>query len=109
MCTVVWIGLILYKTGLVDKLTSPDNPATSSGQPSSGFEHMIKGGLYADKNSLNAVEEALGGDRVYEESVGPVEHTSVQQWQQLYFKHWPRLFGYYNVSLWGRYAPQHTS
>ncbi|XP_041365861.1 sterol regulatory element-binding protein cleavage-activating protein-like isoform X2 [Gigantopelta aegis] len=96
VCTVVWIGLILYKTGLVDKLTSPDNTGASSGPSTPGFGQM-------DKNSLNAVEEALGGDRMYEEALGPVEHTNVQQWQNLYFKHWPKLFAYYNISLWGRY------
>ena len=42
----------------------------------------------------------LGGK--YDDDTDSLEHTDLELWRQLSYKHWPTLFGYYNMSLCGR-------
>ncbi|XP_019630539.1 PREDICTED: sterol regulatory element-binding protein cleavage-activating protein-like [Branchiostoma belcheri] len=107
LCTVVWIALIVYNTGLVDQLTN----VTTSRQPSSSSDN---------KDSLRSLQEGL---QVQAESPRRNQDLDLERktdafwnfdgegegkeqkepWQDLSFRHWPKLFGCYNITLAGRY------
>ncbi|XP_012945124.1 sterol regulatory element-binding protein cleavage-activating protein [Aplysia californica] len=104
VCTVIWIILILHKTGLVDKLTGTD-------EQSSLPRHVVfrQGAAYSgvsvDMGSMRPEEEGHMGSALREDDLatGPVEHSNLEMWKLLSFNHWPGLFHYYNISLSGRY------
>ncbi|XP_071102680.1 sterol regulatory element-binding protein cleavage-activating protein-like [Haliotis cracherodii] len=112
LCTVIWIGLIVYKTGLVDQLTSPEGVILPTGSPSSPH-HLMKQEIYADKAQMKGVAgvyQGRGEEEAYtgrvgdeEETQGTPEHRNQESYLQLSPQHWPTLFSYYNISLAGRY------
>lgn len=92
VCTVIWIGLIVYKSGLVEHLTNS---------------------TIAINYSINQAKQNGGKDEYYgmsfpwgfleSEEISPVNHTEAELWKDLNHKHWLTMFGYYNISLYGRY------
>ncbi|XP_055959285.1 sterol regulatory element-binding protein cleavage-activating protein [Patella vulgata] len=105
VCTVIWIALIVYKSGLVDTLTS-QNESIQSNNPHPTVDSLLKAELLAEKTSKAPNEGMWGMGRVYEydDGIGPVEHTELELFDQLSYKHWQTLFGHYNISLLGSYV-----
>ncbi|XP_070211949.1 sterol regulatory element-binding protein cleavage-activating protein-like isoform X2 [Littorina saxatilis] len=110
VCTVIWIALIVYKTGLVEHIANLEDSPTSShpGGPQSHPlwpEHPNTADmLQEDGHGGAGVGWGMGrggGEDVLQ--TGLVEHTQLETWRGLSHKHWPRLFAFYNISLLGRY------
>ncbi|ESO96220.1 hypothetical protein LOTGIDRAFT_239368 [Lottia gigantea] len=103
-CTFVWIVLIFYKTGLVDKLTNQNHPTVSP--PTSTADSLLKDEMMDLPTTKFANEGLWGMGRafVYDDLIGPVEHTELELFNDLSYDHWPTLFGHYNISLFGHYV-----
>ncbi|KAK7488750.1 hypothetical protein BaRGS_00020047 [Batillaria attramentaria] len=113
VCTVIWILLILYKTGLVEQLANLEDTSISphSGpQPHHAWndqsltERLLERG---EEDGIPVTGLGMGWGRGgVEESleVGLVEHTQLETWRGLSHKHWPRVMALYNISLMGRYV-----
>ncbi|XP_060066336.1 sterol regulatory element-binding protein cleavage-activating protein-like [Ylistrum balloti] len=104
VCTVIWISLIVYKSGLVEHLTNSTSMINLS-----SYESIDKGRLpsqhHLQHNGHHKEDAGIGwswqpGE---EEDTRPVEHTQFDLWRQLNYKHWPTLFGYYNITLYGKF------
>ncbi|XP_076472128.1 sterol regulatory element-binding protein cleavage-activating protein-like [Babylonia areolata] len=118
VCTVIWIGLIVYKTGLVEHIANLEDSSSSPPHHPAHHPHPWSDSpLPTDmlRERMEKVEEEStgvigagwglgwgGGDDMLE--TGPVEHTQLEAWRGLSHKHWPRLFALYNLSLPGRYV-----
>lgn len=108
VCTVIWISLIVYKSGLVEHLA---NSTTILNLTSSSPLHNLDQDHTADHlhttQNGNGREDAGSGwswrPGEEEENTRPVEHTQFELWRQLSYKHWPTLFSYYNITLYGRF------
>ncbi|KAL8598351.1 hypothetical protein ACOMHN_047672 [Nucella lapillus] len=129
VCTVIWIGLIVYKTGLVEHIANLEDsspahhPHSPAHHPHSPAHHPHSPAHHPHSWSDSSLSSDMLRERVEEEGVGvtgvgwglgwvggedgleagPVEHTQLEAWQGLSHKHWPRLFASYNLSLPGRY------
>ncbi|KAL5006353.1 hypothetical protein ScPMuIL_015159 [Solemya velum] len=99
VCTVIWIALIVYKTGLVEHL------ARMAEEDSNGdirYTTMLPQDVYGHQNG----GEFTGTFKHPQEesnTVEPLEHNDLELWRRLSYNHWPMLFKYYNISLSGRY------
>ncbi|OWF39399.1 sterol regulatory element-binding protein cleavage-activating protein-like [Mizuhopecten yessoensis] len=106
VCTVIWISLIVYKSGLVEHLT---NSTSKINLTSSSFENLDKGQLASQQNSQQNGHQKEDAGIGWswrpgeEEDPRPVEHTQFDMWRQLNYKHWPTLFAYYNITLYGKF------
>ena len=113
VCTVIWIALIVYKTGLVEHIANLEDSSSHASAP----QHPAwpDPALTADllRERLERGEEdgpgPVGGGwgrgwGAGEEPLeaGLVEHTQLEAWRGLSHKHWPRLFAFYNISILGR-------
>lgn len=117
VCTVIWIALIVYKTGLVEQLANLEDSSMSS--PATGQQHLHQWGdhpfssdmmrersLEQEADSPSLLGKGMwwgrdGGEEPLE--AGLVEHTQLEAWRGLSHKHWPRLLALYNISILGRY------
>ncbi|XP_069110525.1 sterol regulatory element-binding protein cleavage-activating protein-like [Argopecten irradians] len=106
VCTIIWISLIVYKSGLVEHLTNSTSVINLTSAP---FENLDKGRLPSQhnpqQNGHQRDDAGIGwswrpGE---EEDSRPVEHTQFDLWRQLNYKHWPTLFSYYNITLYGKF------
>ncbi|CAG5116411.1 unnamed protein product, partial [Candidula unifasciata] len=103
VCTVIWIMLILYKAGLVDRLTGEEH---SRGTPRPSFPRQPGFESAPDMTSRQAEGDlslADAGRLEEEQKLALVKHTDLELWRQLSHKHWPIFFHSYNISLSGRY------
>jgi hypothetical protein len=88
--------LFVYKTSLVDEVSDTNTTTLAppgQGQPKLDLEGHKSGKVMRDK----IMEE---GQRWIQTLVSNPDHG---QWSRLSHNHWPTLFGYYNMSLLGRY------
>lgn len=88
--TVIWIILILYKAGLIAYLTKSIMSTID--------DSWLSKNMTGDENS----RLYLGGK--YDDDTGSLEHADLEMWRQLSYKHWPTFFGYYNMSVCGRFV-----
>lgn len=102
VCTVLWIILILYKAGIVDKLTGDDISSVPRPFNSKNFVDVgpATDSMRPDEDVVSQSGKSL---REEDQETGLVEHTDLELWRKLSNKHWPTLFHYYNISLSGRY------
>ncbi|BFZ00983.1 hypothetical protein BsWGS_04023 [Bradybaena similaris] len=102
VCTVIWIMLILYKAGLVDRLTGEEH---SHATPRPSFPSLP--GLESTLNRIGPTEDVgnltVVGRLEEEQRSALIKHTDLELWRQLSHKHWPVLFHSFNISLSGRY------
>ena len=110
---MIWIALIVYKTGLVEHITNLED-SSASPHHAGGPPHPLAWSdpaLASDMLRERGEEDGPGGaggwglgwgsrEEVLE--MGLVEHTKLETWRGLSHKHWPRLFAFYNVSILGR-------
>lgn len=108
MCSlVIWLGLLVYNSGLVEHFVQ--NTTYSS----SNFSYQVKPFLQAILNSANLTEKAqeattslFNGGSKNEQTLNidnRLQHQDFNLWQSLPTQHWTTLFGFYNISLLGRY------
>ncbi|GAB1599283.1 sterol regulatory element-binding protein cleavage-activating protein-like [Argonauta hians] len=88
MGTVIWIILILYKAGLIGYSLVDSIIA------------LVYGGLFKNSSSHYNEERLMGK---YDDDAGSVDHNDLEMWRKLSYKHFPTLFGYYNISIYGRF------
>jgi hypothetical protein len=93
---VIWIGLIVYKSGLVEHLTNCTIPYNHS-----SALHLSHSKQDGGKEEYYGMSFPWGFVDTDEEN-SPVNHTELELWKKLNHKHWLTLFGYYNISLYGR-------
>ncbi|XP_052801573.1 sterol regulatory element-binding protein cleavage-activating protein-like [Mya arenaria] len=106
VCSVIWIVLLVYKSGLVHHLTNSSFPTNGSVIPPSpdALEQIIKQQEQTTNGDVSRVVSPLAFFWLSEdEEVGSVRHTDVQTWRKLSPTHWLTLFSYYNISLTGKY------
>lgn len=103
-CTVIWIALIVYKSGVLEHLSSPtDKQAKNISQDATASEALSSD---EGRKAASPVSSQSGGSWWFQGELvdpdGAVRHTDVELWQHLSYKHWPTLFSYYNISLYGK-------
>jgi len=95
----------MYKTGLVEHITNTTDilNITAFNDPNPG-----QGAKVNEKNGIRDDSGPGWSWRQYEnlDSSNPVEHKDLEMWKQLSYNHWPTLFSYYNISLYGRSVVQ---
>ena len=96
VCTVIWIGLIVYKSGIMEHLT---NSTLAINHSTVDHDNHVK--QNGGKEEYYSISFPWGFVES-EEEVSPVNHTEVELWKDLNHKHWLTMFGYYNISLYGR-------
>lgn len=89
--TVIWIILILYKAGLIAYLTK-------------SIMSTIDDRWLLKNTSLDYAHNRSYLAGKYDAETGSLEHTDLEMWRQLSYKHWPTVFGFYNMSLRGRFV-----
>jgi hypothetical protein len=107
---VIWIVLLLYKTGLVEHLARLN--ATLEELAPHFIHHPLP---EKDQHQTWAPDaeilpsELIDHQRVLDDDVVPVyappphlSHTDGQLWEKLSHNHWPALLGVYNMSLFGK-------
>lgn len=104
-CTVIWIALIVYKSGVLEHLSAPaDNQAKNISQDATASEALSSD--EGRKAASPVSSHQSGGSWWFQgelvDPYGAVRHTDVELWQHLSYKHWPTLFSYYNISLYGK-------
>lgn len=105
VCTIIWIGLIVYKTGLVEHLTNTTQgvnityPKHHNEKASHSNEQVHRVEVQGSKDEISWSWAGSGED---DKAVRPVEHTDLELWKQLSYSYWPTLFSYYNISVYGR-------
>lgn len=103
---VVWIVVLVRSMGLVGKIT--DNPTNLGPNITDSVHPFIQ--MFTGHNG--SAEEA--GEEVPSPKDPPaaassshenanLHHSNVRLWEDLPTKHWTTLFGYYNISVAGRY------
>ncbi|KAH6940214.1 hypothetical protein HPB50_026336 [Hyalomma asiaticum] len=104
---VVWVVVLIQSMGIVTKLT--DN-TTNLGPNIAESVHPFIQMLTGHNSSEEALEEALSSQSSSSKEPLPshhenanLHHTNARLWEELPTKHWTTLFGYYNISVAGRY------
>lgn len=96
---MIWIVLILYKTGLFGHLAS--SLEREYGPLSLGTtQQSIKPPYLSHHMDYNGEQQAKPPEE--ESTDWSVRHDNLLLWKHLSNKHWPMLFGYYNLSIAGR-------
>lgn len=104
---VVWVVVLIQSMGIFTKLT--DN-TTNLGPNIADSVHPFIQMLTGHNNSEEALEEALTSQSSSSKEPLPshhenanLHHSNARLWEELPTKHWTTLFGYYNISVAGRY------
>ncbi|KAK3101013.1 hypothetical protein FSP39_000257 [Pinctada imbricata] len=101
VCTVIWIGLIVYKTGLVEHLANSTLSNMPAPKTTNGEAPKPQGvELNAGKDPTTASWFPWSQDQ---NKNGYLRHTDLELHKELSYKHWPTMFGYYNISLYGKF------
>ncbi|XP_052246747.1 sterol regulatory element-binding protein cleavage-activating protein-like [Dreissena polymorpha] len=107
VCTVMWILLILYKSGLVHHLTNTSLPGNGTEVPPSpdALEQIIKQQEQTNTGEQTRLDvlSPLTFWRGEVEDSGSVKHTNLETWRALSHTHWTTMFSYYNISIIGKY------
>ncbi|KAJ8314345.1 hypothetical protein KUTeg_008906 [Tegillarca granosa] len=110
-CTVIWISLIIYKVGLVQHITNTTN-ASMKIQDVTKLEKSVPSDTEVSKhvshsskkdNDPKNTQTQFSWKSFDEDAEDIILHKTTELWKELSYKHWPTLFGYYNISLVGRY------
>ncbi|KAK3733745.1 hypothetical protein RRG08_026859 [Elysia crispata] len=111
VCTVIWIILFLYKTGLVDKITGEQEVPETINRLSGVQSHPFEATSLSSADAPRPEDEVMSPPSPHsrgsiledEPQTGLVEHTNLELWRKLSPMHWPRLLRCFNISLTGRY------
>lgn len=108
VCTVIWIILIVYKTGLVHHLTGSQLTVNGTEMPPTvdDLEQIIQlqeQTSSSDTGKIAAISSLAFFWRHDVDDMGSVQHNDLETWRKLSHAHWTRLFGYYNISIVGKY------
>ena len=117
VCTVIWIGLLVYKTGLyVEHLKQMDENDTAISAALNKILHSegIEDFDYDDGEAPTRRSNGQGqgqGERLssmikegVQNSLVMLQHEDPMPWTHLSYQHWPQVFGYYNTSVAGRWV-----
>lgn len=100
---VVWIVVLIHSMGIVGKFTdSTGNFGPNLAESVHPFVQMLTG----HNASEEGVEDSIPKDQQQPQAHhvdANLHHTNTRLWEELPTKHWTTLFGYYNVSVAGRY------
>lgn len=110
---IVWIVLLVQHSGLIERLRTPQN-ATWAAAPGSGLPvQSLRSlpttpghpGFTSDsKKSFVTPPEVNTDDISNRAASSSLVHRKYLLWKDLPTNHWTTLFGYYNMSLSGRYV-----
>ncbi|ELU06614.1 hypothetical protein CAPTEDRAFT_96666 [Capitella teleta] len=103
-CVVIWVLLFVYKTSLVDEVSDNNSTSTTATlTPPMQDQGHAKLDLEVHKADLgkNVRDTIMGEGQKWIQTL--ISHEERGPWSQLSHSHWPTLFGYYNISLEGRY------
>ncbi|KAL4222496.1 hypothetical protein ACF0H5_018535 [Mactra antiquata] len=106
VCSVVWIILIVYKSGLVHHITNSSYTTNGSVIQVDDFENIIRlqeQTTTGDQSKINLLSPLAYFWRQDDIESGSVKHTDLESWRKLTHGHWLTLFGYYNNSIVGKY------
>jgi len=97
---VVWILLLVYKTGLVEQIDEL-RPVVSNGG-STSLDSAVHDGTNTGRAGLDETTDVytVAGTIV----TGTTRENHDEFWKSLSPNHWPTLFAYYNISLTGRFV-----
>ena len=109
-CTVVWIVLLVYKTGIVEHLTQTNLTDTFEDINGASFASSIDKLFSQDSSNTHTWSDqdlkihnefGINGDG-YLNSI--LYHEDREMWKRLSHTHWLTLLNYYNISMQGRYV-----
>lgn len=99
VCLVVWIVVLVRSMGIVERLTdNTTGMAPKIAESVHPFLQMLTGG----QNGSEEADDASPAREQHHEDAN-LHHNNPKLWEALPTKHWTTLFGYYNISLSGRY------
>ena len=102
----------MYKTGLVDHLTGTnatqfDDLGGSIGNlhPSlKSFEKFSQRHDWMERKSEDKQQTSVDEKEAVKHGSLLVAHHDMESWRHLAHTHWPKLLGFFNISLRGRYV-----
>jgi len=104
LCVVVWILLLVYKTGLVEQIDELRPPLSNGASmtDASVLDNSVGRGRSDDASWMtrDAADLTATGNN----GILTVAGSHEELWKSLSPNHWPTLFAYYNISLTGRSA-----
>ncbi|CAL1263212.1 unnamed protein product [Larinioides sclopetarius] len=118
VCLVMWIFLLVYSSGIVEKYTGSSNIVNNQviNPLISSISQKINASFPAPteepENKLwNCTDQIV---KEFSRNIDMrLKHHNLNVWQSLLPQHWTNLFGYYNISLSGRFIsilpPLHIS
>ncbi|KAG8189219.1 hypothetical protein JTE90_013751 [Oedothorax gibbosus] len=118
VCLVMWIFLLVYSSGIVDKYTGSSSlvnnqvisPLLTS--ISRKLNSTLPASIEVPENKAWNCSEQIAKEFARNIDLR-LKHQNLNVWQSFYSQHWNSLFGYYNISLSGRFIsilpPMHIS
>ncbi|RWS16320.1 Sterol regulatory element-binding protein cleavage-activating protein-like protein [Dinothrombium tinctorium] len=110
ICLMGWIGMLIFRSGLIDQFYLSQAPNSQMNAPVSQETESSLFHLKNDKDNSNQEKE---NQLISDTSMKRLLHQAEKPWNLLSTQHWSTLFGYYNISLSGRYIsilpPLHLS
>lgn len=104
ICVVIWITLIVYKTGLVENMDEIGPSYLTRDLDLLNVNSFHGSSMERQKPGENQTE-TLTDEAAWRHAPSGVTSTleNVEPWQHLSSNHWLTLMSYYNISLLGRY------
>ncbi|XP_077514894.1 SREBP cleavage activating protein isoform X3 [Amblyomma americanum] len=105
---VVWIMVLIHSMGIVGKFTdNTTNLGPNIAESVHPFIQMLTGHNGSDDALEEASKESLAAAAAAAAATSHenanLHHSKARLWEELPTKHWTTLFGYYNISVAGRY------
>ncbi|XP_064456623.1 sterol regulatory element-binding protein cleavage-activating protein-like isoform X2 [Ornithodoros turicata] len=96
VCLVIWIIVLIHRMGIVERLT--DNTTGITPKLAESVHPILQ--MFTGQNRSEETEDATKEQHLENANL---QHSKLKLWEALPTKHWTTLFGYYNISLSGRY------
>lgn len=100
---MVWISLLVYNSGIVEHLNN-------EGKNSNIYDEAESDVALASNNGGGSLVTKIPVTKTHsakyestDKSIFRLKHPNLEIWKLLSSQHWSALFGYYNISLYGRY------
>ncbi|GAB6026796.1 hypothetical protein CHUAL_013289 [Chamberlinius hualienensis] len=100
---VVWVAFIVYKAGLVSLFTVEETATPSTEQTIIATTESFIQSLPLTDNLSETAYISSGIDTNASKLAPILKYKNQELWRLLLRDHWPTLFGYFNISLVGRY------
>ncbi|XP_054714405.1 sterol regulatory element-binding protein cleavage-activating protein-like [Uloborus diversus] len=110
-CLVMWICVLAYSSGIVERYTGSTISASSTENSTQNSAKINTTTAVVENEHWNCSDQIV---KEFSRNIDiRLKHQVLNNWQSLHTQHWTTLFGYYNISLSGRFIsvlpPLHIS